>query len=256
MRSWIPKPTIRLLTVLAFCALPAAIGRADALQDWRMGVEASNQQAHAQAAYYFSRAIDLGWLSPGDRAKVYYNRGRSYGALGDYDWAIEDYSHAIELDPKFAEAFHGRAVVLDQTGERLRAIKDLQRAHALAPTNSDIRQTLAALGLIPGDKFLPFEKRDNRQSTGNERSTKIYELHIASLRSPEGAVADWQRLRNKYVDVIGNLALVVRQVDLKDKGRFHRVLASGSLNGNSARSLCRRLKQSGQYCAVMVARSE
>jgi len=256
MRSWKQKPMIGLLTALAFCAPPAAVGRADALQDWRMGVEASNQQAHAQAAYYFSRAIDLGWLPAADRAKVYYNRGRSYGALGDYDWAIEDYTHAIDLDPKFAEAFHGRAVVLDLTGQRLRAIKDLQRAHALAPANSDIRQTLSALGLIPGDKFLPFAKAGQRLSIDIDSADKTYVLHISSLRTPEGATVEWRRLQQKHVDVIGNLALVVRQVDLKKKGRFHRVLASGGLDRRSAKNLCRQLKRSGQYCAVMAARSE
>ncbi len=256
MRSWIRKPILKLSTVLAAWSLMAAVVHADALQDWRIGVEASKRQAHAQAAFYFSRAIELGWLAPTDRAKVFYNRGRSYSALGDHNWAVEDYSRAIELDPRFAEAFHGRAIVLDLIGERRRAIVDLQRAHALAPANNDIRQTLSALGLIPGDKFAGLRKADKSQPVGRNVPDTRYLLHIASLRSPHAARADWRRLRRKYSDLIGKLDLVVRKVDLKGKGLFHRVLAAGSPDRKSAQDLCHRLKKSGQYCAVMAAHVE
>ena len=240
-----------LAAMMTACCLPT-IAAADALQDWHIGVEASKQQAHARAAYYFSRAIDLGWLAPSDRAKVYYNRGRAYTALGDYHWAIEDYTHAIELNPEFSEAFHGRAVVFDLTGERLRAIKDLQRAHALAPNNHDIRQTLSKLGLIPGDKFAAFAADKSDQPTTGRR----YMLHLASLRARGSIAAGWRQLRRDHAGLIGDFELVVQNVELEGKGKFHRILASGNLDRPTARGVCGQLKKNGQYCSVMVIPSE
>lgn len=41
----------------------------------------------------------------------YYKRGSLYGDLGKYDMAISDYTMAIELNPKYAEAYNSRGVL-------------------------------------------------------------------------------------------------------------------------------------------------
>ena len=43
-------------------------------------------------------------------AEAYYSRGFAYGKKGDYDKAIADYTEAIRLDPKYAEAYYNRGV--------------------------------------------------------------------------------------------------------------------------------------------------
>ncbi len=48
-------------------------------------------------------------LTPDDRAAAYSNRGVAYKAKGEYDQAIADYSHAIELTPKLAAVYYDRA---------------------------------------------------------------------------------------------------------------------------------------------------
>ena len=44
-----------------------------------------------------------------NRARAYTNRGLAYQAKAELDRAIADYNRAIELDPKLAFAYSGRA---------------------------------------------------------------------------------------------------------------------------------------------------
>ena len=43
-------------------------------------------------------------------AEAYYYRGRTYGEKGQYGRAISDYTKAIEINPGFAEAYYNRGV--------------------------------------------------------------------------------------------------------------------------------------------------
>ena len=40
---------------------------------------------------------------------TFYDRGLAYESKGDHDKAIADHTEAIRLDPKFADAYDGRA---------------------------------------------------------------------------------------------------------------------------------------------------
>ena len=51
----------------------------------------------------FTKAIEL---DP-KNARAYYNRGLEEDTLGDYQGAIDDFTKAIELDPKLAPAYGG-----------------------------------------------------------------------------------------------------------------------------------------------------
>ena len=50
-----------------------------------------------------------------------------------YDWAIADYTQAIRLDPKFANAYNGRGNVYQAKGDAARANADFARARQLDP---------------------------------------------------------------------------------------------------------------------------
>jgi len=75
--------------------------------------------------------------TPGNLAVSYYNRGLGYGAEGDYDRAIADYTKAIELAPKFAKAYNNRGTVYGMKGDHARAIADFTRAIGLDPKNAN-----------------------------------------------------------------------------------------------------------------------
>jgi tetratricopeptide (TPR) repeat protein len=77
-----------------------------------------------------TRAISSGRLHDHDLAVEYYNRGIKYANKGDYDRAIADYTEAIRLDAKYADAYGNR-------GNAYRDKRDLDRA--LADYNEALR---------------------------------------------------------------------------------------------------------------------
>ena len=64
---------------------------------------------------------------------AYNNRGNAYQAKGDYDRAIADYTEAIRLDPKFADAYYERGAAYSAKGDYDRAIADYTEAIRLNP---------------------------------------------------------------------------------------------------------------------------
>jgi len=59
------------------------------------------------------------------------NRGNTYRITRDYDKAIGDYTEAIRLDPKCAEAYHNRGLAYSQKGDIAKADGDFAQAKKL-----------------------------------------------------------------------------------------------------------------------------
>ena len=66
---------------------------------------------------------------------IYLNRAWSWINTGDYDRAIDDFSSAISIDPKFDDSYYGRAYVWYKKADLQRAIIDAKEAVKLSPTN-------------------------------------------------------------------------------------------------------------------------
>jgi tetratricopeptide (TPR) repeat protein len=98
----------------------------------------------------FTQAIQL---SP-KYTQAYNNRGVAYFERGDIDRAIADYTQAIELDPKFALAYNNRSNAYGVKGDIDRAIADFAQAAKLnpflkpSPTPSASRRTADAPGFL------------------------------------------------------------------------------------------------------------
>ena len=69
-----------------------------------------------------------------DKVSVLINRGGMYGIIGEYQKALKDFSEVIEIDPKEAVAYIGRAQVYLNIGEYGKAKQDI--VQALELTNS------------------------------------------------------------------------------------------------------------------------
>ncbi len=78
--------------------------------------------------------------------KAYNNRGRAYAGLNQHRKAIEDYSKAIQLDPKSAIIYNNRGAAYYELGEYHKAIEDYDKAleldpeHTLAKYNKEIAE--------------------------------------------------------------------------------------------------------------------
>ena len=62
---------------------------------------------------------------------LHYNRGNVYIKRKDYKRAIADYTQAIALDPRLAEAFYNRGLALIDSGKTDEGISDLSKAGEL-----------------------------------------------------------------------------------------------------------------------------
>jgi tetratricopeptide (TPR) repeat protein len=71
--------------------------------------------------------------SPWHRTIAFINRGNAYFAKGDFDRAIEDYSHAIRLSPQLNAAFNNRGNAYVAKHDYDRAIHDFNEALRIKP---------------------------------------------------------------------------------------------------------------------------
>lgn len=75
-------------------------------------------------------------------------------------------------------------------------------------------------------------------------------IQLASVRSEEAANKEWNRLRNRYRDLLGGLGLTVIRADLGQRGIFYRVIA-GKVPEDRARAVCSGLKERRVDCFVV-----
>lgn len=70
----------------------------------------------------------------GSKAQEHYDNGRAKGDKRDFDGAIDEYTKAIEADPKFVKAYLNRGVERANKDDRQGAIADLTKVIELDPT--------------------------------------------------------------------------------------------------------------------------
>lgn len=83
-------------------------------------------------------------------------------------------------------------------------------------------------------------------------SNNVYRVQLAAARSPEAARTEWDRLRRKNLDILGDLGLAITKVDLgSSKGIFYRLRVGPLKDEAEARSLCKALAARKIGCLVV-----
>jgi lipoprotein NlpI len=103
------------------------------------------------AIKHCTAALDSGKLSPRDRVQALLNRAVEWSAKNDYDRAIVDYDAALKIDPKLADAFHGRGTAWAHKGDPDRAIADFDTALRLNPKDAAPLLARAVEWTVKGD---------------------------------------------------------------------------------------------------------
>ncbi|MGE4536602.1 MAG: tetratricopeptide repeat protein [Desulfovibrio sp.] len=107
-------------------------------EDYRDGVTAARAGHMDEAIVAFSHIIDAGGsgqsVDTQNLASVYNLRGMCHEAKNETDQALADYSKAIEIDPKMAEAYGNRAMLYARLGD-----KDKAKADATAAKRIDYK---------------------------------------------------------------------------------------------------------------------
>src|SRR6185312_4996999 len=83
-----------------------------------------------------SAVIAGGQVDRKDLATAFKNRGNALDDKGQYDRAIQDYDHAIAINPKDADAFNNRGTTYRAKGQYDLAIQDYDQALRLTPNSA------------------------------------------------------------------------------------------------------------------------
>jgi len=100
-----------------------------------LAVDLDPAQGSANNIASLTRVVNANPNSP----EAYNVRGSAFGQAGRNREAIEDFSKAIQLNPRFYQAYANRALIYRQTGDPSRktqqAFRDYERAIQLGTTN-------------------------------------------------------------------------------------------------------------------------
>lgn len=78
-----------------------------------------------------------------------------------------------------------------------------------------------------------------------------FRVQVGAFRSPEEAAAGWQAARARAPGLLDGVGHVIAQVDLGERGVFHRLQAGPFPTHTSADSLCSQLKARQMDCFVV-----
>jgi tetratricopeptide (TPR) repeat protein len=103
----------------------------DSKSFFRRGTDYIDKQQYDQAIDAFTQAIRL---DP-KYADAYKDRGGTYYRKGEHDRAIQDYSQALKLSPNDAEVYNKRGLAYYHKGEYDRAVQDYAQVLRLNPND-------------------------------------------------------------------------------------------------------------------------
>ncbi|MGQ0662088.1 MAG: SPOR domain-containing protein [Pseudomonadota bacterium] len=78
-----------------------------------------------------------------------------------------------------------------------------------------------------------------------------FRVQLGSVKSPEHATREWEKLRRAYPDVLENLTLTVVQADLGERGTFYRIQAGPLGDHATASAICAALAPHRVGCLIV-----
>lgn len=97
----------------------------------RLGIAADREGQYRRAIEYFTRAVELDPRF----FQAFSDRGMVKGRIKDYVGAIADATKAIELNPGYVQAYHDRGLFKAATGDYAGALTDYEHAIRLDPNH-------------------------------------------------------------------------------------------------------------------------
>lgn len=76
-------------------------------------------------------------------------------------------------------------------------------------------------------------------------------VQLAAARTQQGAETEWEKLRSRNQDLLGNLRLTVTKADLGPRGIYYRLRAGPIADESAARALCSQLTKRQVGCLVI-----
>ena len=78
----------------------------------------------------------------------------------------------------------------------------------------------------------------------------LYVVQIAAVKSEARANEEWSRLKSSHTELLGDMNLILRQVDLGDRGVFFRMQTGPFPSRLMAIDMCQQFKAVDMECIV------
>lgn len=118
--------------MVCFMMALSGVALASPEQDYQQGMGALRQGDMGTAIAAFTRIIEANPPIASKNLAITYNlRGMCFEAKNDLQAALGDYSKAIEIDPKLADALGNRAMLYAKMGDTAKAREDAKAARRI-----------------------------------------------------------------------------------------------------------------------------
>jgi tetratricopeptide (TPR) repeat protein len=132
--------------------------------------------------------LDVPGLSKAEKSLAYAMRALAHSLKGQYDLALPDYDHAIELDPSSAIALNNRAWAYYKTGRTRRGLRDVDKSIQLQPNSAHAHDTRAHIYQLMGNTTKALADYERAVRFGGERIVKLYQCGLATFGLYKGNI--------------------------------------------------------------------
>ena len=168
-------------------------GTVEDLMYWSLGMREYDRNRYQQSIRYLER-ISVS-VPKKEHAIIFKILGYNKSRLGNYEEAIEDFDLAIQLDPKYPNAYYSRGIAKHSLGNYEEAIEDFGLAIQLDPK------------LAP-----PYNNRGSVKKDLGDYEEAIEDFDLAIQLDPKYATAYYNRGGAKYS--LGNYEEAIEDFDL------------------------------------------
>jgi hypothetical protein len=143
--------------------------------------------------------------------------------------------------------------------EKLLPPPEQPEARAVAPPAAAPQQQVAAVPAPPAAKpFTPQQIAPAPHPAATATPAALgaakgghIRIVLASLRTPDEARTEWQRLKKASPDILGKMTADAVRADLGEKGVWYRIEAGAFAQPAAAEHVCRELKERHLGCSVV-----
>jgi len=146
---------------------------------------------------YFNRMnpVIRGYEGRTQTAEEYFKHGTRQMEAGYYQEAIDDFTMAIQIEPRYPEAFNNRGIIRRNLKDFKGAIEDLNQAIILDPENKEAYNNLGNVKLDQGDYQGAINDYTKAIELDHRLANAYHNRGLAKseLRDFAGAIGDFDR---------------------------------------------------------------
>lgn len=132
--------------------------------------------------------LEVPGLSKAEKSLAFAMRALAYSLKGQYDRALPDYDHAIELDPSSAIALNNRAWAYFKVGKIQKGMRDVERSIQLQPSSAHAHDTRAHIHQAMGNPTRALADYERAVRFGGERIVKLYQCGLTTFGLYKGSI--------------------------------------------------------------------